>query len=67
MSEQNVLLIGKKELLECCPAFSKWGLEWLIRNRRIPLIKIGNRIYFDPRDIENWLDSNKIEARRESK
>ena len=61
------LLIDKNELLERCPALSRGSLEWLIRNRRIPLVKLGRRIYFDPRDIENWLDSNKIEARRESK
>jgi len=56
------MLISKDELLERCPAISRWALEWLIRNRRIPLVKLGRRIYFDPRDIENWLDSNKIEA-----
>jgi len=61
------LLIDKNELLERCPALSKWSLEYLCRHRRIPLVKLGKRIYFDPEDIEQWISENKIEARRESK
>jgi len=61
------LLIDKKQLLECCPALNKWSLEYLCRHRRIPLVKVGKRIYFDPEDIEQWISENKIEARREGK
>lgn len=57
---QNGLLVDKKGLLEMYPAFSKWGLEWLIRIRRIPIVKIGKRIYFDPQDIQKWIQENKI-------
>ncbi len=57
---QNELLVDKKGLLDLYPVFSKWSLEWLIRNRRIPIVKIGRRIYFDTEDIKNWIDENKI-------
>ena len=49
------------QLLERYPAFKHWGVRWLIRNRKIPLVRIGRRIYFDPNDIEAWKDSNKIQ------
>lgn len=61
MSEQNELLIDKKGLLAMCPGLSRWGLEWLIRTRQIPIIRLGKkRIYFDPVEIRKWVDSNKI-------
>ena len=40
--------------------FKKWGLEWLIRTRKIPIVKIGRKIYFDPEDLESWKNANKI-------
>lgn len=55
------LLISKKELLNICPGFKKYGLDWLIRERKIPIIKIGRRIYFDPNEIRTWINSNKVE------
>ena len=61
------LLVDKKELLEMYPAFGKWGLEWLIRTRRIPIVKIGKRIYFDPEDIRSWIDTKKIKPLEEAK
>jgi len=57
---RNELLVDKNGLLNLYPVFSKWGLEWLIRNRRIPIVKIGRRIYFDPQDVQNWIDEHKI-------
>ena len=59
------LLVDKQGLLEMYPAFSKWGLEWLIRIRRIPIVKIGKRIYFDPQDIQKWIQENKIKPQEE--
>jgi len=61
LSLQNELLIDKKGLLAMCPGLTRWSLEWLIRTRQIPIIKIGKRIYFNPKDIENWIESKKIE------
>ena len=60
------LLVDKKELLKMYPAFSKWSLEWLIRTRRIPIVKIGKRIYFDPEDIRSWIDTKKIKPFKEA-
>ncbi len=47
-------------LLENYPALKPWGVRHLIRLRRIPIIKIGRRIYFDPDDIREWIEGKKI-------
>ena len=57
---QNELLVDKKGLLDLYPVFNKWSLEWLIRSRRIPIVKIGRKIFFDTKDIKNWIDEHKI-------
>lgn len=49
-------------LLENYPALKPWGVRHLIRLRRIPIIKIGRRIYFDPDDIREWIEKMKIPA-----
>ena len=41
---------------------SEHGLRWLIRNRAIPIVKIGNRIYFRPEEISNWIEEHSIPA-----
>jgi len=62
MSEQKELLIDKKQLLELCPGLTQWSLEWLIRTRQIPIVRIGKkRIYFNPDEIRNWIESKKVE------
>ena len=58
--QKNDLLVDKTRLLEMYPAFSKWTINWHIRNRSMPIVKIGRRIYFDPSDIKTWIDSKKI-------
>lgn len=55
------LLIDKQGLLAICPGLSKHSLDWLIRKRRIPIVKIGRRIFFNQTEIEKWIDSMKIE------
>ncbi len=45
-------------------SFKPWGLRWLIRTRKIPIVRIGTgrgKIYFDPQDLEKWIESHKIE------
>jgi predicted DNA-binding transcriptional regulator AlpA len=64
--QNNDLLVDKTRLLEMYPAFSKWTLDWLIRNRSIPIVKIGRRIYFDPSDVRTWVDSKKINPLEEA-
>ena len=57
-------LIGRKELLKICPALGerKYRLDWLIRTRQIPLIRISNRNYFDEVEIQKWIDEHSIPA-----
>jgi len=38
----------------------KWKLEWLIRTRQIPIVKIGRRVYFDELEIEQWINKRKV-------
>jgi len=42
----------------------KWSLEWLIRTRKIDgIVRLGKgkgRIYFDPADLETWIEKNKL-------
>jgi len=57
-------LITFNEVLERYK-FKKWGLRHLMRNRAIPLVKIGTgrgRIYFDPKDLDDWINQNKIKT-----
>ncbi len=53
-------LLDVHQLTKKYPALKTWGIRWLVRNRRIPIVRIGRRIFFDPMDISNWLDSHKI-------
>jgi len=41
---------------------SEHGMRWLIRQRAIPLVRIGNRIYFRPSEIIKWIDEHSIPA-----
>lgn len=49
-------------LLKNYPALKPWGVRHLIRTRRIPIIKLGRRVYFDPAEIDAWINSQKIPA-----
>lgn len=67
---QDVGLIDSHELLRRYPALKSprgkkltYRLEWLMRSRKIPIVRIGRRNYFDPRDIEAWIESQKIPAK----
>lgn len=56
----NQVLIKTKEVLNRYPAISNYGLNEAIRNGLIPVVKIGKLNYFDVKDIEKYLNSNKI-------
>ncbi len=64
----DVRLIDSHELLRRYPALASKGknkfyrLQWLTRSRAIPLVKIRRRIYFDPQEINRWIESQKIPA-----
>lgn len=60
-------LMDLEQLLQHYPALrskkgknGRYRLDWLIRNRRIPIVKIGRRNYFDPDEIDAWIQSKKI-------
>jgi len=57
-------LIDRRELIERYPAFGakKYRLDWLIRRRAIPLIRINRNIYFNPKRIDEFLRQNEIKA-----
>lgn len=63
----NIKLIDSDQLLSLYPALKskksknpKYRLDWLVRNRQIPIVKIGRRNYFDPTEIDAWIESRKI-------
>ncbi len=60
VQEEFGLLVDKKGLLKICPGLTRGSLEWLIRTRKIPLVKIGKRIYFSPDEIRAWIDAHKV-------
>jgi len=68
MTILNARLIDREELLKQYPALASKGrnkyyrLQWLTRSRQIPVIKIGRRLYYDPEDIQAWIESKKIPA-----
>ncbi|NIQ15720.1 MAG: hypothetical protein GTO02_15370 [Candidatus Dadabacteria bacterium] len=53
-------LIDKNELMTLHPALKGYRLDWLIRTRKIPIIKIGNRNYFNEFEIHEWIKKHKI-------
>lgn len=55
-------LIDRKQLIEMFPALGakRYRLDYLIRNRSIPLIKINRSVYFNPRAIDEWIKKNEI-------
>jgi len=44
---------------------SKYGMQHLIRIRGIDgMVRIGRRIYFDPVDVQKWVQKNKIKNQK---
>ena len=61
----NESLIDRNELIRRYPALGakKHRLNWLIRNRTIPLIKINRSVFFNPRKIDEWIRDSEVEAK----
>lgn len=47
-------------------ATSERHIRRLVFERRIPYRKVGGLLRFDPRDINEWLDTSRVEAVRAS-
>jgi excisionase family DNA binding protein len=42
---------------------SIWHIEYLIRHRRIPFVRVGPKIIrFKRDDLEEWIEASRIEA-----
>jgi len=55
-------LISRKELIGKHPVLGerRYRLDWLIRTRQIPIVKFGRIIFFDEKEILEWINNNKI-------
>ena len=54
-------LIDKQALKERHPALKKkWRLEWLIRTRQIPIVKISRSVFFDEEAVDKWIKDHVV-------
>ena len=58
----NKLLIDVKQLSEST-GLSVFTLYSWINQKRIPYVKVGRLVRFDPRKIEKWIEGNSVEER----
>ena len=54
------VLLKTKDVLERYPSISRYALNEAIKNGYIPIVKIGKLNYFDIKDIQKYLEKNKI-------
>ena len=61
-------LIDRQELIRKHPALGrkKYTLDWMIRVRQIPVIRIGRNIYFNEAEIDKWIEEHKIQINNEN-
>jgi len=57
-------LIGINELAEWLGISPKTIYSWVMM-KRIPYVKLGRLVKFDPVDIEAWIKENKVPVRDE--
>jgi excisionase family DNA binding protein len=46
---------------------SPYTLRAWIRQGRIPFVRLGRRVLFDPADVDRFIKANRVEARMASK
>lgn len=63
LSAKNALVIEDVVLLT---GLSKAYLYTLTSTKQIPHYKLGNKVYFNKSEIEQWMLSNKVETVAES-
>jgi len=54
-------LLGVDELAEYL-GVKKWTLYTWVSQRRIPFVKCGRLTKFDLRDIDKWIETNRVEV-----
>ena len=58
--------------LLCCEAMAEWlGVEVvfvrrLVSERRIPFVKIGKFVRFDPAEVSEWIDGQRVHPEERS-
>ena len=57
--ESKNRFLNKKELAEYL-GLSRFSIDSWVSQRTIPFIKMGRRVLFDLRNIEDWVGRNKI-------
>lgn len=55
-------LLDINQLVEMLNIKKKTIYKW-VRQRKIPYIKLGGLIRFDPEEIEKWIGSKKVEKK----
>ena len=53
-------LLKTKQVLEQYPLLTQYGLDQAVRENKLPVIKRGKLNFFDSRDIENYIQSQKV-------
>lgn len=53
-------LLKTKQVLEQYPLLTQYGLEQAVKENKIPVIKRGKLNFYDSRDIENYIQNQKV-------
>ena len=65
-NNNNIQLLKTKQVLEKYPILTQYGLDQAVRENKIPVIKRGKLNFFDSKDIENYIQSQKITQKNDS-
>lgn len=53
-------LLKTKQVLELYPLLTQYGLDQAVKENKIPVIKRGKLNFFDSRDIEKYIQNQKV-------
>ncbi|KPJ58517.1 MAG: hypothetical protein AMJ46_14060 [Latescibacteria bacterium DG_63] len=53
-------LLNKRQVADCL-GVELYTMDAWVSQRRIPYIKLGRSVRFDPSEIEAWLEEKKVE------
>ncbi len=57
-------LLKTKQVLEQYPILTQYGLDQAVRENKIPVIKRGKLNFFDSKDIENYIQNQKVTSNK---
>ncbi len=58
-------LLKTIQVLEQYPLLTQYGLDQAVKENKIPIIKRGKLNFFDSRDIENYIQNQKVVSKNE--